>query len=259
MSLKPLGRMLSGAVCILGVFQSALLPNPSINEAWWDPNTAASGGPVSLQLGNKPVIQWPVTGEGWCFGPGFRLSYLKNGETKQKSTVDLFWKNYQASSAFVQLSSLWIPADSFWQTLIIAGLIINHESGRDASLSERSFKSHCCSSFHGFCRPHLRTWLMWGVFVRPGSAVFHLPPRRPPPHPACSMFMDEVTGRDRQSQDSIDELWLINDVSRCTTCSYGKLCTLSGFFFPLTTSERIMSKIVLVCERAREPEREREF
>lgn len=118
-----------GAVYILGGSHSALPPNPSITEVWWDPNTAGSGVQSYYpQLGHKFVIQQAQQGTGGetdQLGLGSPLIPEDRQERKKMEHNLLICINNQFTSfnlRFMCSFSLWIPADSVWPSLIITSL-----------------------------------------------------------------------------------------------------------------------------------------
>lgn len=108
------------------------------------------------QLGHEPVIQWPTRGAGVLrlmggpeidqVGLGSRLWYLKKCQKIKKKEMPFINECHRICKnncslplreltnfihQFLCISSLWVPADSFWQSLIIAGLsLITSQNAR---------------------------------------------------------------------------------------------------------------------------------
>lgn len=144
---------------------------------------------------------------------------------------------------FMYSLSRWIPADSVWPSLIIISLSLITGHNAKAACQKEPFSPFgtagalvCLrhTSENDWCEESCQIWL---------SGFPPLTSRT-----LGSMFMDEVIGRDRQSQDFIVQVWLINDLSRGTTCFYGKIMHII-WIFSWHSSNVSMSEFVFVCVR----------
>ena len=112
---------------------------------------------------------------------------------------------------------LWILTDSLWPSSIIAGLpLITSEDARLPCQREAFSPAETAASMVWLRHTSEHDWCEESCQIR----LSGFPPR--PPRLPSPMFMDEVIGRDHQSQDFIVAVWLINDVSRGTPCSCRK-------------------------------------